>query len=418
MASKKTKAHTKKTQPSGAKVKGKTIAVVGLNIRSLYNTRFPLLKSLRENGFEVVVLAPDVTGESILKKDIAAYRTKLRADFKALGIKLEVLPKNGTKIPVLSLNKYRSIFRETFSKHKVTDTLVFQRDAANLVAQSIDIDDFASFTVVLGARHPASEQPSGFLTKGLFSGLKTVISFCRNSMQDRSLKYLSKHATKFIVQNPRDAEYYVTSKLIDQDKIVVVNGAGVDLDHYAEQPLNQVTPLTFLYVGKIEQEKGFYEYCEAVQIVRKTYPGMRFNAIGGLPPKRGRDAQFFVNLAQESGVNYAGDVLDVRPHYHDAHIIVFPSHGEATSKALLEALAIGRPIITTNVSGCEQTVTPQENGVVVNVSDPWAISHAMTYFIESSDQLQSMAKASRKLAETKFNIHNVNQDIVKAIMTT
>lgn len=397
------------------KFKQDVLAVVAMSLRAVYKTRLPLIKALTQQYKKVVVFAPVIESDSIPAKELKTYHLEIKKAFKDADVDFIELPGNGSRFNVLSKQKYRKVYRQEFKKRGIKHVLVFHYDAAVLLAQSIDTKELKTFALIMGAYGARLPKADGFLTKGIFQGFTNFINFCRTKLKDQGLKFLSKQLTHVIVQNSKDAEIYEQNSIFDPKIMTIVNGAGVDLERFTSQPLDRVSPLTFLFVGRLQFEKGFYDYCEAVQIVRKKYPGMRFHAIGGLKYTNGKPATFYTDLAQKSGVEYVGDVLDVRPHMINAHVVVFPSHGEATSKTLLEALAIGRPIITTNVSGCEQTVTPRENGAMVNVSDPWAIANAMTFFIESSDQLQKMAMASRKLAETKFDANLINADIIKAL---
>ncbi len=374
-----------------------TIAVVASDLRSLVRSRLDLLLLFQKQGIKIKIFAPYVS-----YKD-ASYQKILRK-YKIDLIKLSPFSKK--RVFGKYFTVFRSFFRliRLFKKNKITDV--------------ITVHGALSHFGILAAAWAGIEKRFSILgSAGLVVPPDTTLGKTKSWFHKKMLKRMGHLSTKILVQNQKDAKLLVKGNLVPQEKIVVVKGAGINLKNFKQEPLNQITPLTFLYVGRLNREKGFVEFCEAVQLVRKKYPGMIFNAIGGLARVPGKKKDYYQELALDSGVNYVGDVDDVLPYFKASHVVVLPSYGEATPKALSEALAIGRPIITTNVSGCEETVTPEKNGLLVHTHDPWAISQAMVYFIETPEKLQEMAMASRQLAEEEFDVKGVNTLITDTVFT-
>ena len=195
----------------------------------------------------------------------------------------------------------------------------------------------------------------------------------------------------------------------------VVNGSGVDLNHYALSPLPPLDQgMTFLMIARLVRYKGIAEYCAAAAMLKPKAPLARWLLIG--PPETG-SAGFPSSDLEKSGgaVTYLGEIADVRPHLHDAHVYVLPSYGEGMPRTVLEALAIGRPIITTDARGCRETVEEGQNGVLVPPGDAHALAKAMAGMLEHPDQLSAMGRESRQIAERDFDVRKVNAAMLEAL---
>ncbi len=114
-------------------------------------------------------------------------------------------------------------------------------------------------------------------------------------------------------------------------------------------------------------------------------------------------------------MDYLGSVPDVRPLLAAAHVLVLPSYGEGTPRSVLEAMAMGRPVIATDVPGCRQTVVPGENGLLVPARDAASLARAMTSLVDAPGRLAEMGAASRRLAEERFDVNAVNRTILDAL---
>ena len=114
-------------------------------------------------------------------------------------------------------------------------------------------------------------------------------------------------------------------------------------------------------------------------------------------------------------VNYLGKLDDVRPAIENCSVYVLPSYREGTPRTVLEAMAMGRPIITTDAPGCRETVVNGDNGFLVPVKNSQILAEKMIYFIENPSAIESMGKASRLIAEEKYDVHKVNQAILSTM---
>jgi len=197
----------------------------------------------------------------------------------------------------------------------------------------------------------------------------------------------------------------------------VVRGSGVDLQHYAEQPMPpQGDGLTFLMIARLVGYKGIAEYCEAARLLAPHVPTTRWILIG--PVEHGPAGFPLAELGKNGAVDYLGPVDDVRSHLAHAHVYVLPSYGEGMPRTVLEALATGRPIITTDARGCRETVEPGKNGLLVPPRDANALAGAMAQMLENPDSLAKMGQESRVIAEREFDVEQVNQAMMRALGLT
>jgi len=366
------------------------VAVVTSNTKTLLTFRYDFLKALKATGAEVVVFGPnDVCKTAAVRK------------LKDIDVPFFVIPIANTKLnPFQDCATYK-VLKHLFKKQKITSVFSYTLKPViygSLAAKAAGVKTITSMMTGLGHLYTFHDWRTKLL----------------RLVSDRLLKIAFKVNTTVFFQNKDDAQVLLDANLVPQEKVVLINGSGVNLKEFPKTPLPEQTPLTFLFVGRLLKSKGFYEYCEAVKMVHKKYPGMRYQLLGGHHPNPAQlGKKEALKIMKDSFVEYLGEVDDVLPFLQKAHVIVLPSYREGTPKALLEALSVGRPLITTNAPGCCETVSEEENGVLVHVADPWAIAEAMKFFIEHSEKLRPMADASRKLAEDKFDVHKVNATLIK-----
>jgi glycosyltransferase involved in cell wall biosynthesis len=198
----------------------------------------------------------------------------------------------------------------------------------------------------------------------------------------------------------------------------LVNGSGVDLEHYAAAPL-PVGPLSFLLIARLLKDKGIGEYVEAARRVKAKFPDARFRLAGPIDPNPAAyklpDVEAWV---KEGIIDYLGPLSDVRPALAQCHVYVLPSYREGTPRTVLEAMATGRPVITTDAPGCRQTVVEEENGFLVPVKDVEQLAKRMTHFIQNADALTVFGAKSRDMALGKFEAKAVARNTADLILGT
>ncbi|WP_420249643.1 MULTISPECIES: glycosyltransferase family 4 protein [unclassified Maridesulfovibrio] len=216
-------------------------------------------------------------------------------------------------------------------------------------------------------------------------------------------------------QNPDDCDLFKKMGIIPNNKeTVITNGSGVDLKHYASSPVPQGNPV-FLCISRLLKEKGVREFAEASLRLKQKYPEAGFRLVG--PHDRGPDsiANDLIAKWQNGGVECTGPIDDVREELKACSVYVLPSYREGTPRSVLEAMATGRPIVTTDTTGCRETVIEGKNGFMVPVKDISALESTMERFILQPELLQSMGTASLEYAQEKFDVNKVNATIMKAM---
>ena len=223
-----------------------------------------------------------------------------------------------------------------------------------------------------------------------------------------------RRASKVIFQNPDNMQIFISKGIINKDKCALVNGSGVDIKKFSYTPLPQKKATIFLSIGRLLGEKGFREYAGAARIVKQQYPDTIFQLLGPEDPSPdGLSIKEVESWHNEGIIEYLGSASDVRPCIQSCHIYVLPSYHEGMPRTVLEAMAIGRPILTTDVPGCRETVINGENGYLVPKADAKALAKRMIWFIENKEQWERMGKRSRELAEEKYDVHKVNARLME-----
>lgn len=211
-----------------------------------------------------------------------------------------------------------------------------------------------------------------------------------------------------IFQNADDlGDFIATGCLADSRKARLVNGSGIDTREFAPAPL-PATP-DFLMISRYLWTKGLKEYCEAALMVRSRCPDARFTVVGY--PGTGPDAVPPEQIAawRAVGIEFPGKADDVRPALSDASIYVLPSYREGTPRSVLEAMAMGRPVITTDAPGCRETVEDGINGLLVPVGDCPELAEAMLRLAKDPDLRERFGAESRRIAEHRYEIGAVNR---------
>ena len=245
----------------------------------------------------------------------------------------------------------------------------------------------------------------GFAFTGQAKGLRGVINFIVKFLYRISLR----NSHKVFFQNPDDKALFSAIGLVPTHvPSVDVNGSGVDLDGFALAPVPNGAA-HFLLIARLLGDKGVREYAQAAQRIKAAYPSVRFSLVGWIDENPNAIAQSELDEWVSSGtLEYLGRLQDVRPAIATCSVYVLPSYREGTPRTVLEAMAMGRAVITTDAPGCRETVVDQVNGFLVPVRSVEALQQAMKQFIKDPSLAIRMGHRSRILAEEKYDVHKVN----------
>ena len=248
-------------------------------------------------------------------------------------------------------------------------------------------------------------------TDGTSGGLKRVIA---GVMASSLYRLALARADRVLFQNPDDRDLFLDRGLVrDHGQIAVVDGSGVDLDHYAPSPLPDA-PI-FLMIGRLLGAKGVREYAAASLALKARYPHARFRLAGWRDDGPDTVSEAELEAFIDGGIEYLGRLDDVRPALAAARIYVLPSYREGTPRSVLEAMAMGRPVITTDAPGCRETVVEGVNGLKVPPQDVTALEAAMEHLILHPEQAVAMGHASLERVRARYDVHRVNAQILSAV---
>ena len=361
------------------------IVVVSSLAFSLINFRGRLLASMVANGHEVIACAPD--------RDAA-----VEARLAALGVRFRHMPMART-----GMNPFRDV--QTFSwllvmlwRERPDIVLAYTQKPiiyGGLATRCVGRTRF--YAMVSGLGHVFSDDMSGRLRH-----VRRLVSF----LYRRALA----HAQAVFVFNRDDRHEMLAHGIIDEGaQVIQVPGSGVDLDHYACQPLPEVE-LSFLMIARLLRNKGLDDYAEAARLVRAERPDIRFRLLGPFDSNLAAISRETIAQWNRDGLlEYCGETQDVRPHLAQASVFVLPSwYREGLPRTLLEAMAIGRGVITTDMPGCREPVVEGENGFLVPPRNPQALANAMLRIAADPGLVVAMGAAARRTVEEYFSVEKVN----------
>jgi glycosyltransferase involved in cell wall biosynthesis len=229
------------------------------------------------------------------------------------------------------------------------------------------------------------------------------------------VKWLYKMAIKLpvtvIFQNQDNLNTLHSLGLVQPDYCFVVDGSGVDLTHFSVSPFPKKKPFVFLTIARLLGAKGLREYAESAKQVLSIYPDTIFRLLG--PEDPSPDHIPIEEVRSWHHIEYCGHAQDVRPWIAGCHAYVLNSYHEGMPRTVLEAMAMGRPIITTHVPGCKETVVEGCNGFLVPKCDVASLTEAMVTMIKQADQLDLMGQESRRIVEERFDVHLINSHLFK-----
>lgn len=225
-------------------------------------------------------------------------------------------------------------------------------------------------------------------------------------------------------ENQGNAQEFLDRRLVDQEKVVVLNGAGVNLEHYAYKPLSKreneakdaqaFRQFHFLYLGRIMKEKGVDELFTAMRRLRAEYGEKVILDIVGFFEEEYKD--IIAGLEEDGIAVFYGFQKETRPYFEAADCVVLPSYHEGMSNVLLEASAIGRPVITSDIPGCREAVEDGKSGYLCEVKNADSLYEKMKLMADmSADELEEMGRCARRYMEKRFDKESVVRQTVEVI---
>lgn len=386
------------------------IAVVAGYAPSLLNFRAPLLRALTARGHQVVALAPSDSVHGAGSGIVGDVRARL-AD---MGVELVPFPMNrGGVDPVAdarTLMALRSLFARIRPELVIPYTIkpVIYGSLAARMAGNIPVASLVTgLGYGFGEVEPGEKPPLGRRVLR-----EVVIRLYRKALENNRVVFF---------QNPDDRDLFLRLNILaGGQRVCVVNGSGVDLGHFSPAPPVLAHDVTgapiFLCMARLLWAKGVGVYAEACRQLKQRHPQAVCRLLGA--PDTVPDAvppEMLARWREDRVVEILDPVADVRPHLAAASVFVLPSYREGTPRSVLEAMAMARPVITTDVPGCRQTVEEGVTGYLVPPFEPGALMRAMARFVEDPGLIAPMGQAGRRLAEEKFDADRVALTMLRAL---
>lgn len=229
-------------------------------------------------------------------------------------------------------------------------------------------------------------------------------------------KVALRKAKRVFFENWGNAREFVSRKIIPENKVVVLNGAGVNLEEFAAKPYPDNKKVHFLYLGRFMKEKGIGELCTAARRLHNEMGDrIMLDLVGFFDDD---DCVEQINRLVADGIaSFSGFQSEPRPFYAAADCVVMPSYHEGMSNVLLEAAAIGRPVITTNIHGCKEAVDDGKSGMLCRVKDADDLYEKMRAIAHlSREERMAMGIAAREKMEREFDKNDVVRNSVQVLL--
>jgi len=370
----------------------KTMLFLGAEAAYLLAFRGPLMKAFQAKGYRIVAVAPVP----------AAFDT---ARYAELGIDFVPWPMGRAALnPFAELKSIYLLWQ-----------IIKRTNPDTMFAHAIKPVIYGLILArMLGVRRRTAMIPGlGYaFTEG--GGLKRLLV---GLVARFGYRVALAQAHMVIFQNPDDlAALRLGGVLPATVPVGLVNGSGVNMTHYAPAPWPPGPP-RFLMVARLLRDKGVREFVDAARIVRVAVPDAQFVLVGGTDPNPAAIRQDEIDgWLAEGLIEARGHLADPRAEYAACHVHVLPSYREGTPRSNLEAMAMARAIVTTDVPGCRETVVDGVNGLLVTVRDPRSLATAMQALALDLDRARAMGKAGLKICRQKYELEAVTKATLALII--
>ena len=350
------------------------IAIVLNTSWNIHNFRLGLLKALLAEGHQVVAIAP-----------IDEYTPKLvEQGCTYEEVKMDSRGANPIKDIALTFELYK----------------IYKRQKPDVILQyTIKPNIYGTFAAAL-LKIPVINNVCGLGTAFLNKNLVSRIAIAMYKLAFRFPKLV-------FFQNNDDKEFFLNSKIIKNVETDVLPGSGINVNAFIPKDKTfKEAPFTFLLISRLIHDKGIVEYINAIKMLKSKGVDAKFQLLGQIDTKhaRGIAKELVDHWIDQDMVEYLGAVEDVKPYINNSDCVVLPSYREGTPRSLLEAASSGKPIVATDVAGCNNVVNNNVNGFLCESRNAKDLADVMEkMLIQDNEKINAMGKASRKIAVSKFD---------------
>lgn len=354
-------------------VKKNKIIIVSNTSWNIYNFRRGLIKAFKKAGYDVLALAPRDRYAYMLEKEGTLYREV-------------VINNKGTNLieDIRLIIEFYKILKEERPDVVLTYT----------IKPNIYCSIAASFLNI-----PIINNISGL-------GFLFIRDNWLTRIAELLYKFSLRHSKKIFFQNNEDLRFFVEKGIAKEDLVEVIPGSGINTDFFAPGADSKDDGrIIFLLMARMLWDKGIREYVEAAQLVRLRYSNVEFQLLGfmDVPNPEAISRDVVDKWVSNGTVRYLGETDNVKDVINKADVVVLPSYREGAPKSLLEAMSMGKPIITTDTAGCREVCDHEVNGFLVPVKDSQALADAMIRMIEAGEKRKEMGRMGRNKVLREFD---------------
>ena len=365
------------------------VIIVGALPESLVNFRGEFIRSLVLAGHRVTAMACKADSKSV-------------AAIETLGVKFRPFPIVRAGLNPLDEIRMLYALRQAFLEIKPNMVIAYTIKPVIWSGVALfGLREVSYFTLITGL---------GFSFDGA-----TIPRRILRTIASVLYRLSLRRATRVVFQNKDNCDFTIQNNLAPPEKCFVVDGSGVDISWFKPTALPSGPPI-FLLIARLIADKGLREYAIAAALVKLKYPEAVFQLLGPADPSPNSIPMNEVNSWKKfDSIHYLGSAEDVRPFIAKCHVYVLPSYHEGMPRTVLEAMAMGRPILTTDTPGCRETVVPNLNGHIIPKANAEALAEKIIWFLENRSRWQDMGDSSRQIAETRFDVHKINKELIKIL---
>lgn len=348
------------------------VAIVLNTSWNIYNFRLNFIKSLLLEGHEVHTIAPKDEYTHFLT-DLGCVHHNVRMDSRGAN------PIKDSALIIELWSIYRKLRPDVVLHYTIKPNVYGTLAAAML-------------------KIPTINNVCGLGTVFLKDNLVSKIAIALYKISFR-------FASRIFFQNPDDLKLFVTKKLVKEDAVDIVPGSGINLNHFKPVSYKRNDTFTFLMVSRLITDKGVLEYVDAIKRLKSQGLKVKFQILGAMDPehRRGIKEQLVRKWIEEGAFEYLGTTDDVRNYIHAADCVVLPSYREGTPRTLLEAACSAKPIIATDVPGCNHVVENNVNGLLCKLKDEKDLAEKMAQMYALDDEtLKNFGLRGRAKMEAQF----------------
>lgn len=361
----------------------KKILFISNTLEFFLSHRLPLAVAAKSAGYEVHIAAANATAN----------------DLQAQGFKYHVLPfsRSGQNpfYEIKTLIKLFTLFNRVKPNlvHLITIKPVLY---GGIIARLTSIKSVVAAVSGLGT---------------VFVSENSTVAQLRRWIVTCLYRFAFRHENiSVIFQNPNDSEILLNLGVVNISQVRMIRGSGVNLTHYSYLPEPNGRPIVVM-AARLLKDKGVLEFVQSARLLRARGVDVEIRLIGSPDPGNPTSVtqQEIETWVKDGTVQWLGYRQDIAEQYAAANIVCLPSYREGLPKSLIEAAACGRAVVTTDVPGCRDAITPNVTGILIPVKNPKALADAIQLLLENAKQRQNMGIAGRKLAEESFTIEKVVQ---------